>query len=235
KIVPTHLKALNGSGGKVMPERVLVIGGEGAAADWIKEWGREKPGCRIMNHYGPTEATVGAVTQAVDGTERWETGNGKVVLGRPIRNAEIYILDEEQEPAPVGVGGELYIGGEGVARGYVKRGGETGEKFVPNPYGGGAGRRMYRTGDRARYEEDGRIEFLGRVDNQVKVRGYRIELGEIEAALTQHEAVEQAVVLVREDEPGEKRLVCYVVMKEEGRSEELRGYLREKLPEYMVP
>ena len=114
-----------------------------------------------MNHYGPTEATVGAVTPVLDGGERWETRNGKVMLGRPIRNAQVYILDEEQKPAPVGVEESCIYGGEGVARGYVKRGGETGEKFLPNPYGGGAGRRMYRTGDRARYEEDGRIEFPG--------------------------------------------------------------------------
>ena len=112
-----------------MPERVLVIGGEGAAAEWIKEWRREKPGCRIMNHYGPTEATVGAVTQSVDGGERWETGNGKVVLGRPIRNAQIYILDEEQEPVPVGVVGELFIGGAGVARGYLNRPGLTAQQL----------------------------------------------------------------------------------------------------------
>ncbi len=235
KIVPSHLRALNGSGGEVMPNRVLVIGGEASGAEWVKQWSSQKPECRIMNHYGPTEATVGAVTQMVEEGERWETGEGKVVLGRPISNAQVYILDQRQEPVPVGVAGELYIGGEGVARGYVKRGAETAEKFVANPFGAEAGVRMYRTGDRARYEEDGKIEFLGRVDDQVKVRGYRIELGEVEAALSQHERVEQAVVVAREDEPGQRRLVAYVVVKQEVSSQELRAYLGEKLPDYMVP
>ncbi len=235
KIVPSHLRALNGSGGGVMPNRVLVIGGEASGAEWVKQWSSQKPECRIMNHYGPTEATVGAVTQMVEEGERWETGEGKVVLGRPISNAQVYILDQRQEPVPVGVAGELYIGGEGVARGYVKRGAETAEKFVANPFGAEAGVRMYRTGDRARYEEDGKIEFLGRVDDQVKVRGYRIELGEVEAALSQHERVEQAVVVAREDEPGQRRLVAYLVVKQEVSIQELRAYLSEKLPDYMVP
>src|SRR5262249_20979866 len=124
---------------------------------------------------------------------------------------------------------------EGVARGYLSRGGETAEKFLANPFGAATGSRMYRTGDRARYQEDGKIEFLGRVDDQVKIRGYRIELGEIEAALNQHASVEQVVVLAREDEPGERRLVAYLVTKGEVSSAELRAYLSEKLPEYMAP
>ncbi len=235
KIVPSHLRALNGSGGEVMPNKVLVIGGEAARVEWVKQWSSQKPDCRIMNHYGPTEATVGAVTHMVVEGERWESGDGKVVLGRPISNAQIYILDQRQEPVPVGLAGELYIGGEGVARGYVNRAGETAERFVVNPFGAEAGARMYRTGDRARYEDDGRIEFLGRVDDQVKIRGYRIELAEIEAALTQHERVEQAVVLAREDEPGERRLVAYLVASEQIGSQDLRAYLSEKLPDYMVP
>ena len=237
KIVPSHLKALNGGGGAgvVMPTRVLVIGGESAGAEWIKEWSRRKPGCRIMNHYGPTEATVGALTQTAGDAERWETGSGTMVLGRPIGNAQVYILDERQEPVPVGVAGELYIGGEGVARGYVNRGAETAERFMANPFGATAGSRMYRTGDRARYQDDGKVEFLGRADDQVKVRGYRIELGEIEAALNEHPSVGQAIVMAREDEPGEKRLVAYVVAGQQVGSQELRSYLTAKLPDYMVP
>ena len=235
KIVPSHLRALQTTGKHVMPRRVLVIGGEAARAEWIKEWSSQMPGCRIMNHYGPTEATVGALTHTAGNAERWETDSGMVVLGRPIGNAQVYILDERQEPVAVGVGGELYIGGEGVARGYVNRGAETAERFMANPFGATAGSRMYRTGDRARYGEDGKVEFLGRADDQVKVRGYRIELGEIEATLKQHERVEQAVVVAREDEPGEKRLVAYVVAGQQVDSQELRSYLTAKLPDCMVP
>ncbi|PYP82414.1 MAG: non-ribosomal peptide synthetase, partial [Blastocatellia bacterium AA13] len=223
KIVPSHLKALTASRGEVIPNRVLVIGGEAAGADWIKEWSKQKPECRIVNHYGPTEATVGTLTQEIRESERWESAKGTAVLGRPINNTQVYILDERQEPAPVGVAGELYIGGDGLARGYVKRAGETAEKFIANPYGV-EGSRMYRTGDRARYQEEGKIEFLGRVDDQVKVRGYRIELGEIEGALKEHESIEQAVVLAREDEPGDRRLVAYIVMKKGAGRSELKEY-----------
>jgi long-subunit acyl-CoA synthetase (AMP-forming) len=156
----------------------------------------------------------------------------------------MYVLDSRLEAAPVGVKGELYISGAGLARGYVKRAEMTGERFMPARYGGRCGQRMYRTGDAGRYLPDGNIEFLGRVDNQVKIRGYRIELGEIEAVLNEHRCVKQSVVVAREDEAGEKRLVAYYTMaassepladEEIPGAEELRAHLRTKLPEYMAP
>jgi hypothetical protein len=152
-------------------------------------------------------------------------------------NVRMYILDERREPVPIGVSGEIYIGGAGVARGYLNQAELTAERFIKDPFSADPQGRMYRTGDVGRYRVDGTIEYLGRNDEQVKIRGYRIELGEIEAALLRHEAVKQAVVLAREDVPGEKRLVGYVVLQREAAAsmEELRGHLQESLPEYMVP
>jgi hypothetical protein len=164
-----------------------------------------------------------------------EPGEGRVPIGPPIANTQFYILDASQQPQPIGVPGELCIAGDGVARGYYRRPELTGERFVPDPFRAGA--RMYRTGDLARYLKDGTIDFLGRLDHQVKLRGYRIEVGEIEAVLAKHPQVAQAVVMVREDEPGDQRLVAYLVASGgplPGRSQ-LRAFAGEKLPDYMVP
>jgi hypothetical protein len=160
-----------------------------------------------------------------------------VTIGRPLANVQVYILDGRQQVVPVGVAGEIYIGGEGLARGYLNRPELTAERFIAHPYSLEEGARLYRTGDRGRYLGDGRIEFLGRVDQQVKVRGYRIELGEIEAALGQYREVSEAVVVARQDAPGETRLVAYLVVNQEGaaRTNEVRSFLRTRLPEYMIP
>ena len=187
---------------------------------------------QLFNEYGPTEGTVWATVYQYQG----EKSGCPLSIGRPITCARVYVLDQNLEPVPVGVVGELYIAGAGLARGYLKRPGMTAERFVADPYGA-AGTRMYRTGDLASWRADGNLEFVGRADQQVKIRGFRIELGEIEAALRSDERVQDAVVIAREDEPGEKRLVGYVVARE-GQSIDtsaLREGLTQTLPSYMVP
>jgi amino acid adenylation domain-containing protein len=226
----------------------LIVAGDVLGEGLVRRWG---VGRRLINGYGPTEATIWTSQYDCHGEAR-----RMPPIGRPIRNARIYILDERLEPVPVGVAGEMYIGGVGVGRGYLKRAELTAERFVPDPYiededkdngksQGGA--RMYRTGDLGRWRTDGVIEFLGRNDYQVKVRGFRIELGEIEAQLMEHAAVQEAVVIARGDVGGDQRLVAYYTTKEdkagkvssEGdetiRVEELRTHLAASLPEYMVP
>ena len=188
-------------------------------------------GAELHNLYGPTEASVDVTFWAC----QRESDRRSVPIGRPIANTEIYLLDSHLQPIPTGVPGELYIRGDGVARGYLNRPELTAEKFIPSPLGNDPGARLYRTGDLARRLPDGSIEFLGRTDHQVKIRGFRIELGEIEAALGQHPEVREAIVLAREDIPGEKRLVAYVVAQRVFPITELRGFLAEKLPEHMVP
>ncbi|HYP26889.1 MAG TPA: amino acid adenylation domain-containing protein, partial [Blastocatellia bacterium] len=189
---------------------------------------------RLVNNYGPTENTVVATSAPLAPTPNADVAPH---IGRPVSNVQVYLLDAHLQPVPVGVVGELYIGGDGLARGYRRRPDLTAEKFIPNPFSTEPGARLYRTGDLARYLPDGNIEYQRRVDQQVKLRGFRIELGEIEAVLESHPAVAQAVVTVRESSPGEGRLVGYLVGKDEGSIApgEIRAYLKEKLPEYMVP
>jgi amino acid adenylation domain-containing protein len=186
----------------------------------------------IYNLYGPSEDTTYSTYVKLSRGE-----SGAVTIGRPIANTQVYILDREMEPVPIGVAGEIFIGGDGLARGYLNKADPTADKFVPDSLGRRAGRRLYRTGDGGRYREDGKIEYLGRADHQVKVRGFRIELGEIEAALTQQRGVTQAVVVVSEDVEGQKQLVAYLV-GEEGRqvnTADVKHGLRARLPEFMVP
>jgi amino acid adenylation domain-containing protein len=211
--------------------RLVISSGEALSGEMVKRCYERMRG-ELENLYGPTEAAVDVTRYSCERGEE-----GAPPIGRPIANTEIYILDEEERPVPVGVKGELYIGGEGVARGYVNRAELTAERFLPNPYGREGGERIYRTGDVARYLSDGNIEYLGRIDHQVKIRGYRIELGEIEAALVRHREVRQAVVVAREEGAGGKRLVGYIVREEgsEAGVSELRSHLKEGLPEYMVP
>jgi acyl carrier protein len=192
----------------------------------------------VFNHYGPTETTVGVLTYQVGPGEGERDAGATLPLGRPMSNMTIYVLDEHLLPVPIGVVGELYVGGAGVARGYLGRPELTAERFVPDMYGGEAGARLYRTGDVGRWAPDGNVEFLGRIDHQVKIRGYRVEVEEIETVLEEHPAVRSAVVEARADGRGELRLACYVVWKNDGESTEIdgvRSWARRQLPDYMVP
>ncbi|HEX5127623.1 MAG TPA: amino acid adenylation domain-containing protein, partial [Rhodocyclaceae bacterium] len=207
--------------------KTLVLAGEAWPPELARIWAR---GRRMLNAYGPTEATVCATWNQVDASVEHT-----VPIGRPLANTHVYILNERLVPTPTGVPGELYVSGIGLARGYLNRPDLTAERFVANPFSSEPGARMYRTGDKARYLEDGNIEFLGRVDSQVKLRGYRIELGEIEATLIAHEAVKDAAVMVREDHPGEKRLVAYIVVDSEVSAQALKVHLKASLPDYMLP
>ncbi|HEU0178137.1 MAG TPA: amino acid adenylation domain-containing protein, partial [Blastocatellia bacterium] len=238
KIVPSHLGALLNSprAASLLPHQLLALGGEASAWELIGKVSELRPECRIFNHYGPTETTVGVIT----GQLRRDSGETESVLpplGRPIHNVQLYVLDAALQPAPMGVAGELYIGGAAVSRGYLNAPALTAEKFVPDQFGAEPGQRLYRTGDLARYRPDGRLEFVGRADHQVKVRGFRIELGEIEAAIEREPSILQAVVIIREETPGDRRLAAYVVPKAGQRADltQLRQRLRSALPEYMMP
>jgi surfactin family lipopeptide synthetase A len=186
-------------------------------------------GQALWNLYGPTETTIWSTGCQV------QPGDGPIDIGRPLDNTQLYILDAHQQPVPIGVPGELYIGGDGLARGYLNRPELTAERFVPHPLSPLPGARLYRTGDLVRWLPDGQVECLGRIDHQVKIRGFRMELGEIESALSQHPQVQQCVVVAREDQPGEKRLVAYVIASTPIPGQDYRQYLHQTLPEYMIP
>ncbi|MCI0408682.1 MAG: AMP-binding protein, partial [Acidobacteria bacterium] len=231
KITPTHLQALLGEegGAERLPAQCLVFGGEALWPEMVERVGRLRPGCRIYNHYGPTECTVGALSEVVEASSDEEAaGKGVIALGRPLGNMKVYVLDGRGAATPVGVVGEIYIGGAGVTRGYWQRAAVTGERFVSDPYAVDGFERMYQTGDLGRWLGDGTIEFVGRNDFQVKVRGYRVELGEIEASLREHAGVREAVVLARADESGEKRLVAYVTPEPAAAYPLLQGLRLEK-------
>jgi len=243
--------------------RTIIAAGESCSPDIIKRWAANR---RFFNAYGPTEATVWSTVAEIS------DDSDKPPIGRPIANTQVYILDAQLQPVPIGIRGELYIGGDGLARGYLNRPELTAERFIPNPFSNTEGARLYKTGDLACYQPDGNIEFLGRIDEQVKIRGFRIELGEIEALLNQHPAVREAVVIAREDISANKRLVAFVVPNSRGgfnqdvagtcesvnkpaptnpkskslvderkrstqnlKSNDLRYFLKTKLPEYMIP
>jgi amino acid adenylation domain-containing protein len=218
----------------VLPEgdypqlRTIIVGGEACGIGTATTWSR---GRDFYNAYAPTEATIYATVGRYEGEDR------RPSMGRAIGNMEAYVLDQRQGLVPVGVVGEVYLGGVGLARGYQQRAGETAERFIPHPYSDRAGERLYRTGDLARVRSDGQLEYVGRVDEQVKVRGYRIELGEITTVLRRHPKLRDTAIVAREDRPGERRIVAYVVAEDNSTitASELRGYLREQLPEYMIP
>ncbi|HZR97743.1 MAG TPA: amino acid adenylation domain-containing protein [Chloroflexota bacterium] len=234
---PATWRLLIAAGWEGTPALRILCGGEALprelAAQLLDRCGA------LWNMYGPTETTIWSTIAKI------ESADDVIPIGRPIANTQTYVLDARLQPVPIGVPGELYIGGDGLARGYLNQPELTAQKFIPNPFaapagtsqGGGQSARLYRTGDLVRYRADGSLEYLQRVDHQVKIRGFRIEMGEIETVLEQHPAVRQAVVVAREDAPGDKRLVAYVVPARENAlpTAELREHLKEKLPTYMVP
>jgi amino acid adenylation domain-containing protein len=222
------------------PLRLVIIGGERAYPKRLAAWHRPVgQRIRLINTYGPTEATIVATTCDVSVLPQTEMELLEVPIGKGVQNVQTYVLDRHQQPLPIGIAGEIYIGGSGLARGYLGQPALTAERFVPDPFGAVAGERLYRTGDVGRYRVDGRLEFLGRTDHQVKIRGYRIELGEIEAELRRHPGVTAVAVMVRGEEEGNKHLVAYVVMTaDEDASASvgvLREHLRARVPDYMVP
>ena len=214
--------------------RRLLVGVEPINEKLLISISQRIPGLQIINGYGPTETTICSTLYSIK-TER--ISNGNTPIGKPLHNTKIYLLDNQMQPVPIGVQGELHIGGAGLARGYLNRPQLNAEKFIPNPFDKAKGSKLYKTGDLARYLPDGNIEYLGRIDNQVKIRGFRIELGEIEALLNQNESVQGACVIAREDNPGDKRLVAYVVPQPEIILiiNEIRQFLKAKLPDYLVP
>ncbi len=217
--------------------RYVIFGGEALAVDGLRPWfdqhGDQMP--ELVNMYGITETTVHVTYRPL--RQQDTVAQAGSPIGVSIRDLQLYVLDRQQNPTPVGVAGELYVRGAGLARGYLNRPELTAERFIPNPFSNAPGSRLYRTGDLCRWLPDGNIEFLGRLDQQVKIRGFRIELGEIESALLAHDQVREAVVLAREDQPGEKRLAAYVTLSPETTvsAADLRTHLQTRLPDYMLP
>jgi amino acid adenylation domain-containing protein len=236
KIVPSHLSALltSAQSEHLIPRKRLILGGESSGWNLIEKLRALAPHCMIFNHYGPTESTVGVLTCKAE--ERLSDESATVPIGRPIGNVKVYLLDRYLEPVPIGIPGELYIGGLGLARGYFNRPQLAAEKFIPNPFSHEPGARLYRTGDLAHYGPSGNIEFLGRVDDQVKIHGFRIELGEIEAVLDQHSSIRESLVTTY-DALGAKAVAAYIVFNGEAEVAiaDLRSYIRKRLPEYMIP
>ena len=236
KITPAHLELLSHELTREEAARcasAFIIGGENLTADSIKFWQDAAPNTILVNEYGPTETVVGCCVYTVGKEDK---SPQSIPIGRPIANTRLYVLSPHLQPQPVGVPGELYIGGAGLARGYLNRPDLTAHAFVPDPFSRSGGERLYRTGDLARYRADGKLEYLGRIDNQVKVSGFRIELEEIETVLRLHNAVENVAVVARQG-----KLLAYVVVTPEARTDEaklwseLRGFIKTKLPEYMSP
>lgn len=214
----------------------ILTGGEALSMFHIRRAQELLPNTQLINGYGPTESTTFTCCYRIP--RELDDRLTSIPIGRPIANTQIYILDTQLQPMPVGVSGELYIGGDGLARGYLNRSDLTQERFIPHPFSANSETRLYRTGDMVRYLPDGNVEFVGRTDNQVKIRGYRIELGEIETVLSQHDAVCDAVVMVREDLPGDRRLAAYLTVNVDRpllRIDQIQDYLRKRLAAYMVP
>ncbi|MFI6553989.1 non-ribosomal peptide synthase/polyketide synthase [Streptomyces griseus] len=235
KGTPSHIPVLTELPVEFSPTAQLVVGGELLTSDAVRQWRAARPGVTVVNEYGPTETTVGCTEFRVGPDD--DLPEAAVPIGRPSWNTALLVLDAALRPVAPGVAGEVYISGTHVARGYLNRPGLTASRFVADPFAAD-GSRMYRTGDLARWGTDGELRFVARVDDQVKIRGYRIELGEIEAVLTTHEGVARTLAVVREDSPGDRRIVAYAVPAGAGvapRPDELRAHAARQLPDYMVP
>lgn len=243
KLTPSYFRQLKEF---VTPEheltalRFIVFGGESIYAQDIKKWLIQFPNHRILNEYGPTEATVATSWIIVDKNNINQFEN-IIPIGKPAFNCQLYILNKKRQPVPIGVTGELYIGGEGVAKGYLNRPEVTATKFIENPFSLNKNERLYKTGDLCRYLSDGNIEFVGRIDHQVKIRGYRVEIGEIETTISSHPMIKEAVVIAVNDQSGlndEKILIAYYVPKSHQdipNALDIRKYLHSSLPDYMIP
>ncbi len=234
KITPAHMEMLSHQ----IPadkaaglSKAFVIGGENLTARQIEFWQKYAPGMHLFNEYGPTETVVGCV---VYDAARWQ-GRGSVPIGRAIPNSPVYVLDEQLQPVAHGVPGELYISGNGVARGYHRRPALTAERFLPDPFSKSAGARIYRSGDLVRWQDDGQLIFLGRIDDQVKIRGYRIETGEIESILGEMEGIETCAVVARTNKAGDAYLAAYYISRNDKQEQTLRDELKKALPDYMIP
>ncbi|MEO7766780.1 MAG: amino acid adenylation domain-containing protein, partial [Ferruginibacter sp.] len=232
KIVPSHWKALRNVDEFLLPKKLLVFGGEALQTDLVEEILSSGTPCRVVNHYGPTETTIGKLLHEV---KHGISYNKTIPIGKPFSNTKSYVLSKQMQLCPVGIPGQLFLSGDGVARGYFNNEVLTKEKFIADTFSKEPGLKMYGTGDLVKWLEDGNIEFIGRVDDQVKIRGYRIELGEIETVLQQSSLVSQAVVLAREDKQGNKRLVAFIVPQEQFDRDGIIAYLKDLLPEYMIP
>ena len=236
KAVPSHLAALAAADGLdgLLPARTLLLGGEGGPAEWIGDVLAAAGSRGVVNHYGPTETTIGVVTARLSSHH---LAGGTVPIGSPVANTSVYVLDAQLNPVPVGVVGELFIGGVQLARGYGRQAAMTAERFIADRIAAD-GSRIYRTGDRVRRRPDGLLEFLGRADRQLKIRGYRIEPGEIEASLAAHPRVRSVVVSAHDSDSG-RLLAAYLVAAEPAEGlpavGELRDYLRDRVPEFMIP
>ncbi|HEY8780359.1 MAG TPA: amino acid adenylation domain-containing protein [Mucilaginibacter sp.] len=231
KIVPSLWLSYANLKHLVLPKKVIIFGGEAFHLSILNYLIKSNYSGNVYNHYGPTEATVGKCIYKVNLDKTYHT----VPIGKPFSNTRLYILDDYYQLTPVGVEGELYIAGEGLARGYLNQANLTGERFVLNPFTVNASDKMYKTGDKVRWLSDGNIEYIGRADDQVKIQGHRIELGEIEEALLESELVRQVVVLANADKKGNKRLVAYIVPDKPFDKKVMTAFLRKKLPEYMIP
>ncbi len=235
KIVPSHWNALSKDEALLLPERLLIFGGEALPAKYIDNIRASGASCKVINHYGPTETTIGKLLHQVENNRAYQN---TIPIGRPFSNTKVYVLNREQQLCPAGVPGQLYIAGDGVARGYWNKQALTKEKFIKDPFQDSNftnGKWMYATGDLVKWLPDGSISFIGRVDDQVKIRGYRVEPGEIENILQQSEFVNKAIVIAKDDKQGNTTLVGYIIPEGAFDRTNIVSYLKDTLPEYMVP